>query len=286
VTVITPAYNAADTLAESVRSALAQSVSNIEVVVVDDGSLEPAAEALAEVRDSRLRVLRSEFNQGASAARNGALAAARAPVIAQLDADDRWHEDHLEGVLPALEDPAVGLAYTNVEIVGTPLLDRAFAARTPDDGLPAWVSDVAQHPVNDLRQLYRVNPIPSPGVIMRTDAVRAVGGYPRWLAVGEEYYVYIKLRRAGWRFVYVDHTSAVYRWPEPGRGVSFDVRRRARQNLKLFAALAVRTPGEEAIRRRLYGELANVVATHVPGSLAVARTVKRLARGRDGSARG
>jgi glycosyltransferase involved in cell wall biosynthesis len=278
VTVITPAYDAAATVGEAVTSALAQTVSDLEVVVVDDGSSEPVAAALAGLRDSRLRVIRSDVNRGVSVTRNRAVAAARGGLLAQLDADDLWRPDHLEAVLPALDDPVVGLAYTNVEIIGTPLLDRAIAARTPGDGLPSWVSDRAIHPVDDLASLYRVNPIPSPSVVMRTAAVRKVGGYPSWLTVGEDYYLYIKLRRAGWHFAYVDRMSAVYRWPEPGRGVSFDGRRGARQNLKLFAALMVRTPTDRAIRARFRDELTNVIATHVPGSVELARQIRDLRR--------
>lgn len=278
VTVIIPAYDASATLVEAVASALAQTVADIEVVVVDDGSAEPAASVLRALADARLRVFRTGVNRGVSAARNVAVASARAPVLAQLDADDLWHPDHLEGLLPALGDPAIGLAYSNAEIVGTPLLDRAIAQRSPGDGLPDWVSDRALHPVDDLARLYRVNPIPSPAAIMRTEAVRAVGGYPQWLAVGEDYYLYIKLRRAGWRFAYVDRMSAVYRWPEPGRGVSFDARRGARQTLKLFLVLAARSPGESALRARLVAELVRLIETHVPGSVPVGRQLKRLLR--------
>jgi glycosyltransferase involved in cell wall biosynthesis len=278
VTVVTPAYNASATVAEAVTSALAQTVENLEVIVVDDGSFQPLVDALDCIRDSRLRIIRMEVNRGVSTARNVALARARGPVLAQLDADDFWRSDHLEWLLPALDDPTIGLAYTNVEIVGTPLLDRAIAAREPGDGLPDWVSERSRHPVDDLERLYQVNPIPSPGVAMRTAAVRAVGGYPRWLTVGEEYYLYIKLRRAGWHFAYVDRMSAAYRWPEPGRGVSFDIRRAARENLKLFTLLALRTPADRAIRARLRGELGSVIATHVPGSVALARPIRRLPR--------
>jgi glycosyltransferase involved in cell wall biosynthesis len=278
VTVITPAYNASATVAEAVRSALRQTVGDLEVIVVDDGSAEPTADALADIHDQRLRIIRTERNRGVSAARNTALDAARSAVIAQLDADDLWRPDHLEGLLPALTDPTVGLVYSNVEIIGTPLLDRAIAVRRPDDGLPKWLSDRSLHPVNDLSRLYRVNPIPSPAVIMRTAAVRAVGGYPRWLTGGEEYYVYIKLRRAGWEFAYVDRMSAVYRWPEPDRGVSFDVRRGIGQNLKLFSALALRSPTDRAILARLAREIANLVTTQLPFTVGVGRRVRSLAQ--------
>ena len=143
VTVITPAYNASATLLEAVKSALAQTVSDLEVIVVDDGSTEPVAGVLCELDDPRLRVIRTGVNRGVSAARNVAVAVARAPVLAQLDADDLWRPDHLADLLPALENPLIGLAYSNVEIIGTPLLDCAIAERRPDDGLPDWVSDRA-----------------------------------------------------------------------------------------------------------------------------------------------
>ncbi|HUA45082.1 MAG TPA: glycosyltransferase [Solirubrobacteraceae bacterium] len=286
VTVITPAHNASATLAEAVGSALAQTVSDLEVIVVDDGSAEPAAHVLRELNDPRLRVIRTAANRGVSAARNTAVATARAPVLAQLDADDLWRPDHLEGLLPALSDPAVGLAYSNAEIIGTPLLDRAISVRRPGDGLPEWVSERAFHPVDDLVRLYRVNPIPSPAAIMRTRAVRAVGAYPRWLTVGEDYYLYIKLRRAGWHFAYVDRMSAVYRWPERGRGVSFDTRRSARQTLKLFVVLTVRSPGTRELWARLLAEIANLIETHVPGSVPVGRRLKRLRGGTRSGRRG
>jgi glycosyltransferase involved in cell wall biosynthesis len=279
VTVIMPAYNASATVAEAVTSALVQTVADLEVVVVDDGSSEPVADSLADIRDQRLRIIRTERNRGVSAARNTALAAARSPVIAQLDADDFWRSDHLEGLLPALGDPAVGLAYANAEIIGSKHVHRAIVAWEPGDERSSSMNDRSLHPVNDLSRLYRVNPIPAPAVIMRTAAVRAVGGYPSWLTVGEEYCVYIKLRRAGWRFAYVDRPSAVYRSPEPGRGASYDLRRNVRQTLKLFTVLALRSSPDAAIFKRLGGELVNLVVLYVPATVSVGRRMRAIARG-------
>jgi glycosyltransferase involved in cell wall biosynthesis len=273
VSVLTPAYNAAETINQAVASALAQTVADIEVIVVDDGSARPVSEALECVpdesgRDKRVRVIRTARNRGVGAARNTALAAARAPFVAQLDADDIWRKTHLEGLLPVMADPQVGLAYANVEIINHPDgLDRWIAERRPGDGLPDWISDRSLHPVNDLTTLYQANPIPSPAVMLRTAATRAVGGYPQWLTVGEDYLLYIRLRRAGWRFAYLDCRSAVYRWPDPGRGATFNLRRNARQEAKLFAALAFASPRDRAIRARLVRELADIVATHVPGAV-------------------
>ncbi len=274
-----PAYNADATIAAAVASALAQSLGDVEVIVADDASSSPAAAALTEFSDdARLRIVRRPRNGGVSAARNSALAVARAPLVAQLDADDLWRPDHLEHLVPCFADPAVGLAYANVDIVGFAGSDRWIAERTPDDGLPSWISDRSDHPVNDLRRLYRGNPIPAPAVVMRTVALRDVGGYPQWLGVGEEYYVYIRLRRANWRFAYVDRRSATYHWPEPGRGATFNARRNAREEAKLFAVLSLTSRPERAILARLAGEMTDVVKTHVPVTRAIGRRTRSAAQ--------
>lgn len=286
VSVLMPAYNAAATVAEAVASALAQSVAELEVIVADDGSAEPIAPALAAIDDERLRIVRRPRNGGVSAARNTALALARAPLVAQLDADDLWREDHLEHLLPSFEDPLVGLAYANVEIVGYAGSDRWIAARAPDDGLARWIGNSAEHPVNDLRRLYRTNPIPAPGVVMRTEAVRAVGGYPEWLRVGEEYTLYIRLRRAGWRFAYVDRRTAIYRWPEPGRGATFNVRRSSRQEVKQFVVLALSSPPDLALYNGLWLRLVHLLTTHVPATVSIAHRLRAIVRAiRPGGAR-
>ncbi|MGZ4187898.1 MAG: glycosyltransferase family 2 protein [Solirubrobacteraceae bacterium] len=275
VSVLMPAYNAERTIAETVASALAQTMADLEVIVVDDGSARPVAAALESVRDERVRILRSVANRGVSAARNSALAAARAPVVAQLDADDLWKQTHLEGVLGELEDPSVGLAYANAEVIGHPRGARLWIP-SRDASEPAVQGSGVSHPVNDLNTLYQGNPIPAAAVAMRTHAARAAGGYPRWLKVGEDYVLYIRLLQAGWRFAYVDRVSAVYRWPEPGRGATFNRRRNTRQQLKLLLALIADSPREPVLRAQLPMHLARIVQTHIPGCVWIARNMRRM----------
>jgi glycosyltransferase involved in cell wall biosynthesis len=267
ISVLMPAYNAQATIRQAVDSVLSQTVSEIELIVADDGSREPTAQVLGEVADARLQVVRRQRNGGVSAARNSALALARAPLIAQLDADDYWHPDHLEHLLASFEDPAIGLAYANTEIIGCPEADRRIAARAPDDGLPEWVGDSALQPVNDLGLLYGGNQMVASAVAMRTDAVRKIGGYSEWLHVGEEYLLYIRLMRAGWRFAYVDRPTAVYRWPEPGRGVTFDTRRNSREVTKLFAVLALTSAPNKAMYCRFAREVVGLAKAYAPMSL-------------------
>jgi glycosyltransferase involved in cell wall biosynthesis len=270
-----PAYNAEQTIGDAIASALAQTMADLEVIVVDDGSPHPVAAALESVRDERVRILRSAANRGVSAARNSALTAARAPVVAQLDADDLWKETHLEGVLSELEDPSVGLAYANAEVIGHPRGAKLWIPSRDSDE-PAVQGPGVSHPVNDLDTLYRGNPIPAAAVAMRTHAARAAGGYPQWLRVGEDYLLYIRLMQAGWRFAYVDRVSAVYRWPEPGRGATYNRRRNAREQLKLLLALLSDSPREPVLRAQLPRHLVAIVQSHVPGSVWIAKKLRRM----------
>ena len=246
-TVIMPAYNAHATIRDSVESALAQTVADLEVVVVDDGSETPIADALSGVRDPRLRVLRHPRNRKSPAARNTALAAARSPLVSQLDADDLWEPDYLESVLPCFDDPAVGLTYTNAHIIGHP------------EGRARIIEVASVHPIDSFPKIAEQNPIAALTATMRTQAVRDVGGYAEWLMHTDDYYLYLKLARAGWRFAYVDRPLASYRWPQPDRGQSYEERPVERNRLAMYATFVLRhplTPGpRRQVRTRVKREL-------------------------------
>jgi cellulose synthase/poly-beta-1,6-N-acetylglucosamine synthase-like glycosyltransferase len=242
-----PAYRAHATVRESVESVLAQTVPEVEVVVVDDGSEEPIADALRGVDDPRLRVVRHDRNRGIDAARNTALRAARSPFVSQLDADDVWHPDYLESVLPRFEDPGVGLVYANVSI------------RNHPDGRDIAITYARDHPVDSFPRICDACEIPSATPTMRTEAVRAVGGYAEWLTYTGDYHLYLKLARAGWRFDYVDRPLATYTWPTPASGVTYDRSATRADTLRMWAGFALRhplTPGpRRQLRRRLAAEL-------------------------------
>jgi glycosyltransferase involved in cell wall biosynthesis len=95
VSVVVPAYNASRYILQAVHSVLGQSLTELELLVVDDGSTDDTREVLARVSDPRLRVL-SRTNGGPACARNQGCRAARASrYVAFLDADDWWDADKL-----------------------------------------------------------------------------------------------------------------------------------------------------------------------------------------------
>lgn len=110
--VVIPAYNATSTLAVTLTSIQRQTVSDLEIIVVDDGSKDETAQlanAFAK-RDRRIHVI-STANEGVAAARNVGIQAARSDIIAPVDADDLWHPLKMERQLAALADPDVAMTY-------------------------------------------------------------------------------------------------------------------------------------------------------------------------------
>ncbi len=102
VSVIVPAYNASRTVAATIDSALGQTVSDLEVIVVDDGSNDDTADVVEAMADPRLKLIRQP-NGGAAAARNTGIRHARGTWVALLDSDDVWLPRKLERQLAALD---------------------------------------------------------------------------------------------------------------------------------------------------------------------------------------
>lgn len=119
ISVVIPSYNHAAFVAEAARSVLGQTLADLELVVVDDGSTDDSLAVLRGLADARLQV-HQQANQGAHAAINAGLARARGEVLAVLNSDDAYHPERLARAIATLDaDPAAGLVGSHIEVVDT-----------------------------------------------------------------------------------------------------------------------------------------------------------------------
>ncbi|HEY0060690.1 MAG TPA: glycosyltransferase, partial [Telluria sp.] len=114
VSVVVPTYNRGHCIAACIESALAQTMGDIEIIIVDDYSSDDTAERVAAFDDPRVSYVAQLSNQGGAAARNVGIHRARGEFVAFLDSDDLWLPEKLEKQIAGMRaaGPECGLSYT------------------------------------------------------------------------------------------------------------------------------------------------------------------------------
>lgn len=112
ISVIIPAYNAQNTIAESIDSVLSQSFDDFELIVIDDCSSDKTKVIIHSYTDNRIRYIQNEKNLGVAETRNRGVEQANGEWIAFLDADDVWKPDKLSRQLAFAEETNAEITYT------------------------------------------------------------------------------------------------------------------------------------------------------------------------------
>jgi glycosyltransferase involved in cell wall biosynthesis len=124
VSVIIPVYKVEKFVAATIKSVLAQTYKNFELLIIDDGSPDRSVEICQQFTDPRIKIIRQE-NRGVAAARNIGIRQAQGEYIALLDADDLWLPEKLEKHVEHLENsPDVGVSFSRsafIDSAGKPL---------------------------------------------------------------------------------------------------------------------------------------------------------------------
>ena len=207
VSILVPVRDEAEHVSEALGSLSAQTFSEFEALVVDDGSTDGSAE-LAEAHarsDRRFTVLRQE-PLGIVAALERGLSEARGRLVARMDGDDVALPGRLEAQVEALADP--GLAACGGRVSYFPDEAVRDGARRYERWLNGLVTaeDAA-------RDVFVECPLPHPALTIRADVLAAVGGY-RDEGWPEDYDLVLRLWAAGHRFRNVE--APVLRWREHG----------------------------------------------------------------------
>lgn len=115
VSIITPSYNCAQFIGETIESVLAQTYPNWEMLITDDCSTDNSREVIAEYakRDPRVKLLKLDKNSGAGVARNNSIREANGRFIAFCDSDDRWYPDKLEKQLHYMDAKKCAMSHTS-----------------------------------------------------------------------------------------------------------------------------------------------------------------------------
>ena len=116
VSIIMPLYNSADYIADSIKSVLAQTYSDWELLIVDDCSTDNSVGIVKSFADSRIRLFQNENNSGAAISRNYALREAQGRWIAFLDSDDIWDAQKLEKQIKFMENNGYSFTFTDYRI--------------------------------------------------------------------------------------------------------------------------------------------------------------------------
>lgn len=193
VSVILPTHDRAPSLGAAIRSVLDQSFSDLELIVVNDASTDGTAGLLERIKDERLRVVDLPVRSGAPGARNTGIELARGRYVAFQDSDDLWRPDRLLAQVAALDaaDNSVAVAY------GRMIRNGRSGARTMPGGSSRTLSgDLVQSLAMD-------NFIALPTALVRTEHLRAVGGFHSTLPRFQDWDLWLMLA-SRFRFLFVD----------------------------------------------------------------------------------
>ena len=191
ISVIIPLYNKSATVKQTIKTVLDQTISDYEIIVVDDGSTDNGIELIKEINNPQIRVIEQE-NRGVSSARNHGIQEARGEWIAFLDADDEWAPTHLESLVslskkyPQCDITACAYQFSNLygnvkDIIlnGVPnsedfILDSYF-----------YVATISSPPIH------------SSSVMVRKSALQTIGGFPEGVHQGEDLLTWARLAANG-----------------------------------------------------------------------------------------
>jgi glycosyltransferase involved in cell wall biosynthesis len=213
VSVIIPTYNRGYIIGDAMNGVLRQSYSNLEIVIVDDGSSDDTREVVRGFGQQNIRYIRHDRNRGCSAAYNTGIAAATAPLIAFLDSDDVWKPNYLELQIACLSQfPQVDLVFTDTEI-----LDGSIHRPSLMGMMPAFARLLRTRPksanhVFSRREMYlcllEEVPIKPSACVMKRRLLDQTSAFDEAWPSGTDWDLFLRLSRIA-RFGYIDRPLVV-----------------------------------------------------------------------------
>ncbi|MCP9849449.1 glycosyltransferase family A protein [Cyanobium sp. Morenito 9A2] len=213
IAVVIPVHNGSALLRDTLQSVQRQSLTDWELIVLDDGSRDDsAAIATAIARDDpRIRVI-TQPNAGVSIARNRGVAASAAPLIAFLDADDLWHPDKLRCHVERHQgDAGLGVSFARVEFLSPGGQPTGKLASHPGHALTP-VDFLCENPTTTTSNW-----------VLRRDVFREVGGFVEKMSYSEDLEWLLRVACQGrWRIEPIERVLTYYRTSAGGLSASLE----------------------------------------------------------------
>lgn len=141
ISIIIPVYNKENRIEAALKSILDQTIQDIEIIAVDDGSTDDSVEVIESIEDDRICLIRCEENRGANHARNLGISKAHGEYIAFQDGDDIWHRRKLERSLKTLQTKKADIVFT--------AFVRKFS-NGYEEKLPHYNLNMSEHKIDSL----------------------------------------------------------------------------------------------------------------------------------------
>ncbi|EDX76693.1 glycosyl transferase, group 2 family protein [Coleofasciculus chthonoplastes PCC 7420] len=198
ISVIIPLYNSETTIQETIQSVLSQTFSDLELIIINDGSTDSSLEIVSQIQDPRLQVF-SYPNGGLAVSRNRGLSHASSEYISFIDADDLWTPDKLELQLKALtKNPQAAVAYS-----WSNCIDESSQFLRPGCHITANG--------NVFAQLLLVNFLENgSNPLIRRQALSEVGNFDESLPAAQDWDMWLRLA-AKFHFVAIPKPQILYR---------------------------------------------------------------------------
>ncbi len=204
ITVVMPTYKAEEFILEALMSAKAQTYTEWELIVVEDGSKDRTEEIVKEFAssliDRNIQYVHHSQNQGVSEARNTAIKLAKGEFLAFLDSDDIWKEYHLELSVRELQLSGADLAHSAIEVFNHKTR-KPIIVITPTD------EEIADFPNSLFKRCY----VPMSTVVVKKSIFQKLGGFDPNFKNSQDYDYWLRIVEAGFKFVYVPGIHALYR---------------------------------------------------------------------------
>lgn len=220
VSVIMPAYNAEELIGAAMDSVLSQTVTDLELIVIEDCSKDRTRDVIDAYaqRDPRIRVLLNEQNMGVAKTRNRGIEVARGDYIAFLDSDDVWHPEKLCAQIRKMTEEDAQISYCSYAIIG-PQGDKVRA----DYLVPERVT---------YEDLLTENCMQCSAMLIRAEVVRKLMFNTEYFH--EDYILGLDMLRLGYRAVGCSEILLNWRYIENSR--SFNKWRAAKNRWAIYRA--------------------------------------------------